>query len=159
MKSIIVSVKHVDVYLSMYSCYSSVGAELPIYQSDVWFILSISCNPNLVVMFQIGSLWQIAIYESLADVKNRLNTSCSFYNSKPSSNACKQYSSPSHFLDLTRKRFNIKNWRKIAFLNDTVFQKVSCLFGSRCYGGKEVIGSNLVTMCFCITIIFSVIWI
>ncbi len=65
----------------------------------------------------------------------------------------------SHFFDLTRKRFYIKNWRKIAFPNDTMFQKVSCLFGSRCYGGKEVIGSNLVTMCFCITIIFSIIWI
>ena len=70
----LISVEHIDVYITGNAVNLAVGTQLPIHQSHVGLILSVACYPYVILLLDVGSIGHVFVDEHLADVEDGLHT-------------------------------------------------------------------------------------
>lgn len=140
-KLVFVAVEYVDVYLAAYAPHMAVGAKLPIDQFHVGLVFAVARYPYVVVVFNIGGRWQIAVYKALAHVQDGAPAGGSLNNVEPCLYAPEHGAYATHGRHLLVGGLHIEHWRKVAGAKLAVTQKETSLCPGRCAVGKEVIGA------------------
>lgn len=154
-----IAIKYVDVHLSSDACHPAIRTQLPVHQMDVGLVLSVSRYPYLIVLLQVGSHWQIAVYKGLADVKDWLPASGSLHQSQPGSHSSKEHACSAHFLDLTRQWLHIQHGGEVSLLYDGMLQEEIGLLSGWRRGTEEVVCAHLESVSLGCPVVFLIEWV
>lgn len=120
----LIAVEHVDVNIACDAADLAIGAQLPVNQFYIGFVLSVAGYPDIVFLFDVLRMVHVMVDETLADVKDGTHACSLFHDIHEDPDALHQLFVTSDSAYLGIRRLHVKNGRKVAFAEQGVVDKV-----------------------------------